>query len=62
MSRTFYIKNTKAPEEMTPQQLLNLQREGFVQYNLEKDDEHYDQVMHSPISEWGVYANGTRRH
>ena len=43
---------------MTPQQLLDLQREGFVQYNLEKDDEHYDQVMHSPISEWGYMLMG----
>ena len=51
MSRTFYIKNTQAPEEMTPQQLLNLQREGFTQYNIDEDDEHYSQVMHSPISE-----------
>lgn len=58
MSRTFYIKNTKAPEEMTPQQLLNLQREGFMQYDIEKDDEHYDQVMHSPISEWGYMLMG----
>ena len=60
MSRTFYIKNTKAPEEMTPQQLLNLQREGFMQYDIEKDDEHYDQVMHSPISEWGYMLMGQK--
>ena len=53
MSRTFYIKNTQAPEEMSPQQLLNLQREGFMQYNIDEDDEHYALVMHSPISEWG---------
>ena len=58
MSRTFYIKNTKAPEEMTPQQLLDLQREGFMQYNIDEDDEHYDQVMHSPISEWGYMLMG----
>ena len=41
MSRTFYIKNTQAPEEMTPQQLLNLQRDGFVQYSIDDNDEHY---------------------
>ena len=58
MSRTFYIKNTKAPEVMTPQQLLDLQPEGFVQYNLDKEDDHYAKVMHSPISEWGCILMG----
>ena len=58
MSRTFYIKNTKAPEEMTPQQLLNLQRDGFVQYSIADNDEHYSQVMNAPLSDWGYMLMG----
>ena len=58
MSRTFYIKNTQAPKEMTPQQLLDLQREGFVQYSIDDNDEHYSQVMNAPISHWGYMLMG----
>ncbi|GJH40526.1 hypothetical protein RCZ04_10760 [Capnocytophaga sp. HP1101] len=58
MSRTFYIKNTQAPEVMSPQQLLDLQSKGFVQYNLTEDDERYHQVMNTPISEWGYMIMG----
>ena len=58
MSRTFYIKNTQAPEEMTPQQLLDLQREGFVQYSIDDNDEHYSQVMNAPLSDWGYMLMG----
>ena len=58
MSRTFYIKNTQAPEEMTPQQLLDLQREGFVQYSIDDNDENYSQVMNAPLSDWGYMLMG----
>ena len=58
----FYIKNTKAPKVMSPNELLALQPKDFVQYSLREDNEDYDAIMAAPISEYGVMLMGRDEH
>ncbi len=52
MSRTFYIKNTKAPKVMNLSELLAIAAEDLEQFALSKDDEDYDALMAEPLSEF----------
>lgn len=58
MSRTFYIKNSQVPKVMTPQELLELQNESFVQYDTHQEDENFEKIMFSPINDYGYMLMG----
>lgn len=58
MSRTFYIKNSQAPKVMSPSELLDIQEEEFTQYEKTPEDEDYQQMMHSPIHQYGYMLMG----
>lgn len=59
MSRYFYIKNSKAPEVMSAEELLiNVQNKEFINYSVTPKDENYESIISSPINEFGVFLFG----
>ncbi|CEN48115.1 DUF4299 family protein [Capnocytophaga canis] len=58
MSRSFYIKNTEAPRVMSPNEILSLQPPTFIQYDVHDEEEHFLDVMNSPIDHYGSMLMG----